>query len=102
MKKQVPNRKFEEGIEPYLDQAAWLARIFARISIVFALAVSAATLVTIFSLADSGFNAFEIMIIAAMVIAAIILASLSIWLASKARNLAAAVEKQLNLRRSER
>lgn len=95
MKQDDVNRELSEASAPYLNQAAWLARLFARISVVFALAVTVTAVVAINAMAGSGFNAFEIMITAALVIAALILVGLSIWLALKARVLSAAIERHL-------
>lgn len=99
MKKNRYTLKLGEEAEPYLRQAAWMARIVARISAVVALAVLVAAWMMISAMADSGFNPFEILITSALVIAALSMVILSVWLALKARTLNAAIKIQLTRKR---
>ncbi len=62
MKKNSFTLELGEEAEPYLQQAAWMARIVTRISAVFALAVMVAAWMIISAMADSGFTPFEILL----------------------------------------
>lgn len=95
MKKDRFTLELGKEAEPYLQQAAWMARIVARISAVFSLAVLVAAWMMISAMADSGFNAFEILISSALVIAALSMVILSIWLVLKARALNSAINDQV-------
>ncbi len=95
MKKNSFTLELGEEAEPYLQQAAWMARLVARISAFFALAVMVAAWMMISAMVDSGFNPFEILISSALVIAALSMVILSVWLALKARVLKVAIKNQL-------
>lgn len=99
MRKHPTGRELEDASEPYIDQGAWLARIVARICLGFAIAVSAVAVLVTSAMADSGFNFFEIVIVAALIIAAVVLVALSVWLGMKARTLASGLEHYLNEKR---
>lgn len=95
MKKNSFTLELGEEAEPYLQQAARMARIVALISATFALVVLVAAWMMISAMADSGFNPFEILISSALVIAALSIVVLSVWLALKTRVLSAAIKNQL-------
>lgn len=101
MRRENMGRGLEEVSEAYLDQAAWMARVFARIGISFAVILAIVTVLVITNMADSGFGAFEVLIASTMTIAAVALVVLSTWLAWKARILATALEDHLSRKRSE-
>lgn len=96
MTRHNTSRSLKEVSEPYIDQAAWLARVFVRCSIGFSVVLSVVTLGIILAMADSGFSGFETFIAAALIVAVITLVGLSVWLAMKARVLASALESHLS------